>query len=759
MNFANVILPLQLPKELTYRIPARLRGSVRVGMRVSVPLGKSKSYTGIVCKITDNADDTLEYRDITEVLDTEPVANELQLRLWQWMADYYMCSLGDMYRCAIPAGLKPDTLHEGYKPKTETHISLTDEYLTESALQKALDGLRRAPMQQKLLMNFVYLATQDWQTFNSIPRHELLTAQQGCSNALRGLIDKGILREDKVCISRIEPQGYEDTKTASDSVVLSEAQQQACSSIREQWTEHDVVLLHGVTSSGKTEIYTQLILDAINGGDSSQVLFLVPEIALTAQLMMRMKRVLGDKLGIYHSGFSDAERVEIYRKQLSDNPYRVVMGARSAMFLPFQNLRLVIVDEEHEPSYKQQSPAPRYHARNSAIMLAGLAGAKTLLGSATPSVESYYNAQCGKYGLVSITERYGNVSLPEIEIVDIRECRHKKMFDGPFMDPLTDKIRAANKAGEQTILFQNRRGLAHYISCEDCGASPSCPNCDVSLTPHRHHGRQYLSCHYCGYSTPMPETCPSCNSTKISTSGLGTERVEEDAGKLFPDIRIARLDTDTTRTKNSHQRIIKAFAEHQYDMLVGTQMVSKGLDFGHVSLVAVLNADSLLTLPDYRATERAYQLLEQVSGRAGRREKTGMVVIQTYNPGLPVINWVREHDYNAFYRYTIAERQLLRYPPFVRMYNVVLRHANGDILRGAAEYVRVILAQNLGNCVSDVIDPLVGRVQNLYYKHIVLKMDLSHSLKHTRQIISFAINQMSAQVRFHAVQTYIDVDP
>ena len=761
MTYANVILPLQLPKLLTYLVPDRLRDKVSVGVRVKVPLGKSRTYTAIVNSLTDEAENNVEYKEIVEILDGFPIVNGLQLKLWHWMADYYMCSLGDIYRCAIPKGLKPDTLHEGYRAKTETWLRLTEQYTSEQELQKALNLLKRAQMQQKLLMNFICLSTSDWQHYNALPRHNLLAAQPGCTNALRGLIEKGILIEEQHEVSRIDDNKNKEKCGENSDLgsipVLSDAQRQAYDGIISQWKAKDIVLLHGVTSSGKTEIYTRLILDVIRSG--GQVLFLVPEIALTAQLMQRMSRVLGNKLSIYHSGFSDAERVEIYKKQLSDKPASVIMGARSSLFLPFNDLRLVIVDEEHEPGYRQESPAPRYHARNTAIMLARLAGAKTILGSATPSVESYYNASNGKYGLVTLNTRFGDVKMPEIEVVNIKECRHKKMFNGPFMDPLTEAVHQATGNKEQVIMFQNRRGYSHCLVCDDCGASPRCPNCDVTLTHHRHHGREYLTCHYCGHSIPMPAQCPECGSKKLFKSGTGTERIAEDAAKLFKNQRIARLDTDTTQRKNSHKSIIEQFERHECDILVGTQMVSKGLDFEAVSLVAVLNADSLITMPDFRATERAYQLLEQVSGRAGRRGKQGKVIIQTYDPSQPVIKWVEQHSYNNFYEATAAERQMLRYPPFVRMYQIVMRHANAALLENAAQFVRATLYNGLGNCVSEVVDPVVGRIQNLYYKHIILRMPPDARLTLTRQHINYALTQMTAQTAYHAVNAYIIVDP
>lgn len=762
MLFVGVILPLQLPKQLTYSVPPSLATRVEVGLRVSVPLGRSKTYTAIVVEKSDMAPtDGIEYRDIIDILDDAPIVNSLQLKLWQWLSEYYICSPGDIYRCAIPSGLKPDTLHEGYRPRTQPWLRLSAAVSVEMGLQQALTQLRRAPMQQKLLTNFIYMSTNDWKTYSSVSRQSLLAAQPGSTNALRALIDKGYLVEEMREVSRLEAldADYEDLSGEPSSSVplLSEDQQRAYDEIYELWQEQDVVLLHGVTSSGKTEIYSRLIIDTISQG--GQVLFLVPEIALTTQLMRRMRRVLGSGLGIYHSGFSDSERVEIYRKQLSAEPYKVIMGARSAMFLPFNNLRLVIVDEEHEQSYRQDSPAPRYHARNSAIMLAHLANAKTLLGSATPAVETYYNAQTGKYGLVTLDKRFGNVQLPDIEIVDIKDCRHRKMYEGSFMDPLTDAIRSNISQSGQTILFQNRRGYSHCLVCADCGSTPRCPNCDVSLTHHRHHGHEYLTCHYCGYSIPVPVRCPSCGSTRLSTSGIGTERIVDEAAKLFPGQRIARLDTDTTQRKNAHKQIVEQFSDHSYDILVGTQMVSKGLDFKDVSLVAVLNADSLLTLPDFRATERAYQLLEQVSGRAGRRETQGKVIIQTYDPAQPVMQWVMRHDYRAFYDAAVAERSLLRYPPFVRMYQVVMRHANRQLLENAAQYARTLLASQLGDSVSDVIDPIVPKIQNLCYKNIIIRLPLNAGLKAVRASIISSLTQMTAQIQFHAVNYYVVVDP
>ncbi|HBZ33747.1 MAG TPA: primosomal protein N' [Bacteroidales bacterium] len=731
--------------------------TIKTGMRVTVPLGLKKNYTAIVSELTEkDINNDIQYKEIKNILDTTPIANNTQLRFWQWMAEYYMCSEGEIYRAAIPAGLKPDNKHYGYKPKTEIRIRIAQQYQNEQELQKALNSLKKAPAQQQLLLNIIYLTTQDYKQFDDIKRAELLNARQNSATTLNTLIEKGFIVAFEQQVSRIENNNTKKYDESKENINLSEHQQAAYDTINKLWQTKNVVLLHGVTSSGKTEIYSQIIKDVINS--DGQVLFLVPEIALTTQLTERMKKILGENLGIYHSGFSDEERVEVYRKQLSDNPFKVIMGARSAIFLPMTQLKLVIVDEEHESSYKQQNPAPRYHARNAAIMLAQIANAKVLLGSATPAVETYYNATIGKYGLVTLTHRYGDVQMPDIEIIDIKECRRKKMYDGPFMDPLTDKIKHTLNENKQVILFQNRRGLAHYITCEDCAVSPTCPNCEVSLTPHIIRGNKFLSCHYCGYSTGMPDKCPECGSIKLTTTGIGTEKVQQETQKLFNGARVARLDTDTTRRKNAHQHIISDFAQHNNDILIGTQMVSKGLDFNNVALVAVLNADSLLTLPDFRSTERAYQLLEQVSGRAGRRQQQGTVIIQTYNTQHPIMQWVKEHDYLSFYNYTIKERQLLRYPPFVRMYTIVFKHKEKDIALHAAQYAQQILAKYFPQETSNVTEPLVSRIMNIYYQTIVLRIDNKVNIHQTRQIINYAIQQTTAQNMFKTAQFYVEID-
>ena len=661
MLYVEVILPLPLDGTFTYSVPDTLAPQVRMGVRVVVPLGRSKTYTAMAVS-THNDKPEFDTRDILQVVDDSPVLPERQLRLWQWISTYYMCALGDVFKAALPAGLKAE---DGYRPKTVRCVTLPSNLRTEHSLHIAMTALTRALKQQQTFCKYLELSHWDQIDGETPPEHiqevacdELQNAANASDAILRQLTSRRFLEVYHREVGRIGGGGEYSPENIQP---LSEAQQDAMNKIGVQFMGKNVVLLHGVTSSGKTEIYIHLIQKAIEEG--RQVLYLLPEIALTVQMTRCLQRVFGSRLGIYHSRYSDAERVEIWKKQLSDEPYDVILGARSAVFLPFSRLGLVIVDEEHETSFKQQDPAPRYHARSAAIMLARMYdGAKVLLGTATPSMESYNNALTGKYGYVSLTTRYKDVALPDIHVVDIKDLYRRKMMRGPFSPELLDAMRAALKQHKQIILFQNRRGFAPMVECKVCGWVPKCKNCDVSLTYHR--SMNVLTCHYCGYTYAVPHQCPNCESTELLGRGYGTEKIEDRVRELFPEARIARMDLDTTRSAGAYQRIIGDFSSGRTDILIGTQMISKGLDFSGVTVVGILNADTMLNYPDFRAYEHAYMMLTQVSGRAGRRGERGLVILQTKSPDLPVIQQVVNGDFKTFASDLMEERRVGHERPF-----------------------------------------------------------------------------------------------
>ena len=666
MKYVDVILPLPLDGTFTYSVPDGMEGNVVPGVRLLVPLGKSKKYIVMATRLHDDKP-AFSCKPVEAVLDNTPSLLPQQMRLWQWIGYYYMAPLGDVYNAAMPGGLKST---EKFKPKMELYVELASTYRSEQALHVALNLVQRALKQAKTLTTFLSLSHWDSldgdtprEGIKKVTKEELMNESHCTAAVVKALIDRGILFTYELEIGRLNTNGESHLDLIKP---LSLAQQDAYNGILMQMMKKDVVLLHGVTSSGKTEIYIHLIRKAIE--EHKQVLYLLPEIALTVQIMERLHRVFGDRLGIYHSKYSDAERVEIWQKQLSDHPYDVILGARSAVFLPFKNLGLVIIDEEHETSFKQQDPAPRYHARSAAIVLAKMYGAKTLLGTATPSMESYYNAQQGKYGLVELKTRYKGIQLPEIQVVDVKDLRRRKMMSGPFSPQLLAAVREALKNGQQAILFQNRRGFAPMVECKVCGWVPKCKNCDVSLTLHK--SINLLTCHYCGYTYPVPTECPNCGSTEIMGRGFGTEKIEDQIAEIFPEAKIARMDLDTTRTRNAYERLIADFSEGRTNLLIGTQMVSKGLDFDKVSVVGILNADSMLNYPDFRAYEHAFMMMAQVSGRAGRKGKRGLVILQTKNPTLPVIGQVVNNDYEGLYQGILEERRTFHYPPFFHLINV-----------------------------------------------------------------------------------------
>ena len=773
MRYVEVILPLPLEGTFTYVVPDALLDKVVPCVRLLVPFGKTKTYIGICDTYPsdhpNNNDDNdgIEYKAILAILDDGPVLLPQQLQLWHWIANYYMSPIGDVYKAALPSGLKGE---DTYKPHTEVYVCLGKQFRGEQELHIALDGLARATKQQKVLMSYLELSgianvpelvsTDVTQTDNkqhnqlrAVSKDELRNTTHCSLAIINSLIEKGILQTYRKEVSRLN-NGYD--KLQSNAIhALNDAQTIAYDKILLQMMAHNVTLLHGVTSSGKTEIYIHLIFKALQ--EHKQVLYLLPEIALTVQITNRLRCVFGNKLGIYHSRYNDEERVEIWQKQLSNEPYEVILGARSAVFLPFQRLGLVIIDEEHENSFKQQDPAPRYHARSVAIVLAQMYGAKTLLGTATPSIESYRNAQLGKYGLVTLSQRYKDIQLPTIEVVDIKDLRRRKLMSGPFSPRLIAAVRNALQRGEQAILFQNRRGFAPMIECRTCGWVPHCPNCDVSLTYHK--SMNVLTCHYCGYTERVPEQCPNCESKDIKGRGYGTEKIEDEIMEVFPDARIARMDLDTTRTKNAYERLINDFSAGKTNLLIGTQMVSKGLDFDHVSVVGILDADNMLNYPDFRAYEHAFTMMAQVSGRAGRKGKQGLVILQTRNPELPVIQQVVNNSYTAFYKSQLEERTAFHYPPFFHLIYIYIKHRNNDIVESASMELGSRIREIFGNRVLGPDKPTVARVKTLHIRKIMLKLENGIDYKLAKQYLRSIRDTMMKEKRYGALTIYFDVDP
>ena len=743
MQYVDVILPLPLEGMFTYAVSPELATRVQVGVRVVVPFSKSKRYTAIVARCHDDKPD-FEVRDAEEVLDEQPILMPQQLHLWQWISQYYMAPLGDVMNAALPAGLKNE---EGYRPKTETCIELCEPYRTEQAQHIALDMLRRAEKQQKVLVDYLYLSEG-----GEVTREELMNESHCTSAVLKALIDRKILRTYEREVGRLNHGGEPHPERIKR---MSPAQLDAYNSILFQFLKKKVVLLHGVTSSGKTEIYIHLIQKALDEG--KQVLYLLPEIALTVQMMDRLRAVFGNRLGIYHSRYSDAERVEIWQKQLSRNPYDVILGARSAVFLPFQRLGLIIVDEEHETSFKQQDPAPRYHARSVAVMMAAHGRASVLLGTATPSMESYFNAQTGKYGLVELKTRYQGIELPEIEVVDVKDLWRRKMMQGPFSPQLLGAMRKALDEKQQVILFQNRRGFSPMVECKTCGWVPHCKNCDVSLTLHK--TTNTLTCHYCGYTYTVPTQCPCCESTDLRGRGYGTEKIEDEIVEIFPDARVARMDLDTTRTRNAYERLIGDFASGRTNVLIGTQMISKGLDFDSVAVVGILDADSMLNYPDFRAYEHAFMMMAQVAGRAGRKGKRGHVLLQTKNKDLPVVQQVVRNDWQGFYQDLLEERRLFRYPPFHHLIYIYMRHKTESTVESAAIYMGSLLRQWFGERVLGPDKPSVARVKTLSIRTIILKLENGIDLPKVRDYLRMAQKQILQDKQYAALQIFFDVDP
>lgn len=819
MKYADVILPLPLENRYTYRIPEDLEKAVIPGCRVIVHFGKKRYYTAIVIEVHDRRPDaSYETKDIYALLDASPVLRRPQLRFWKWIASYYLCKLGDVYRAALPSGLKlesetavtynPDfvadaplrpneqsvldafagvlkltvselekktglrnvvpivaslmargavevseELKRGFAPKMQTFIRLAESYRDVTKLHEAFDILKRAKKQEMLLLAFLDLShALNPVLASELSKKELLEKSGASPNVLDGLLKRGVLEAYEKEVGRLQVP----VCRLQPLTPLSEAQERAYDEIHTCFKTKEVCLLHGVTSSGKTEVYIHLIDEVLKLG--RQVLYLLPEIAITTQITERLAKLFGDRLLVYHSKFSDNERVEIWNKLLHSREPMLVLGVRSSLFLPFYDLGLVVVDEEHENTYKQQDPAPRYHARNAAMVLAGMHGAKTLLGSATPSIDSYFNANIGKYGLVELKTRYGDCLMPEIIPVDIKELKRKKIMKDTLFSPLlVEKIRLAINGGEQVILFQNRRGFAPVIECKSCGWVPHCVNCDVSLTYHKF--RNELVCHYCGYKILLPPACPECRSAELKMMGFGTEKVEEEISALFPSIKIDRLDFDTARTRTAYERILDDFETGKTQLLIGTQMLSKGLDFAHVSVVGILNADSLMNFPDFRAHERAFQLMVQVSGRAGRRDKRGTVILQTSQPDHPLIRMVGQFAYKEMASLQLSERSMFRYPPYYRLIVLVLRSRGEAVLQEMAALYAGKLRQYLGERVLGPVTPSITRIQAWHIRKIVLKIEVAAAITPIRDLLDKIHVEMQASPSFKQLWIHYDVDP
>lgn len=823
MNYAEVLLPVPIGGTFTYSIPPEMEGKIGTGYRVIVPFGRKKNYTGIVCAVTPVAPTGYEVKPVRMILDDKPVVRHPQIKFWNWVADYYLCTPGEVYKAAVPAGLKiesetfvsavpgweedPDdrlsprelTLLEGllssgenrmtldalsrrtgvsavgpavssllrrgavmvaenlverYHARSETYVRLAIERDDEEALHRAFDDVRHGSRQEMALLAMIEMSgfmRKDRGVLAEVTRKALMERAGVTAAVVAALEKKGILERYTRRVSRFDFTGNVDPRMPE----LSAAQAKALQSIHRSWLEHSVTLLHGVTSSGKTEIYMHLIDYVLSQGE--QALYLVPEIALTTQLTARLQKVFGDKVLIYHSKFSDNERVELWQRMLEDQSPKVVIGARSSVFLPFGRLGLVIVDEEHESAFKQQDPAPRYNGRDAAIVLAGMHGAKVLLGSATPSVETYWKATQGRYGLVSLTERYDGASLPEMLPVDMTGERKKGRVHGIFSDTLKSEVNSALSLGQQSILFLNRRGYAPIARCKMCGYVPKCDNCDVSLTYHRRIDK--LLCHYCGTPYEVPRVCPACKEPGIEVLGYGTERVEEEIAEAFPEATIARMDLDTTRNKDGYENIIDNFSQGKSQILVGTQMVTKGLDFGNVSTVGVVNADAIINFPDFRSGERAFNMIEQVAGRAGRKVSDGKVVIQTYSPANPLFVYLLKHDYEGFYRHELEERRQYCYPPFSRIIYIYVKHRDAVAAGAVAQEMASRLRELLGNRVMGPEEPPVGRVQTLYIRRIMLKIETNASLTKVKSILSDVRIDMANGGRLSGATVYCDVDP
>lgn len=814
-DFIDVILPIPLEKLFTYTVSGAEADFLQPGMRVAVPFGKSKIYTALVYEVHTSPPIAYEPKEIHRILEERPLVNGLQLKHWQWIADYYMCTLGEVFRSAVPSAflLESETLilknnsvavdemslkddeflvyealqhqsslkvhevsaiverknvlpilnrlleknvillkeeiYEQYKPKLVRFVKLAEPHTTDEGLEQILGALARAPKQSQVILSLFQLGAS---TKKPIKLSELEQLSGGSRAVIKSLVNKGILEEYFIRQDRVSYQGESDVLEIK---TLNAFQEQALKAVKESFRENKVTLLRGVTSSGKTEVYVKLIEDCIANG--RQALYLLPEIALTTQLIGRLQEYFGDKVAVYHSKYSIQERVEVWNNVREDKQKaQVVIGARSALFLPFSHLGLIVIDEEHEGSFKQFDPAPRYHARDAAIVLGSLHGASVVLGSATPSVESFYNVRTGKYGYAEISRRYGNVIMPDIELVDIKEQTRKKRMKGHFSERLMAEITTTLEEGLQVILFQNRRGYAPIVECTTCGHSPQCPNCDVSLTYHQY--RKQLRCHYCGYHMALQESCQACGSPTLDTKGFGTEQVEQELHRLFPDSKVGRMDLDTTRGKHGYEKIITAFEQHELDILVGTQMLTKGLDFRNVNLVGIMNADSLLNFPDYRAHERAFQLLTQVAGRAGRTKKRGKVIIQSYNPYHQILKQVSTHSYDEMFKEQLYEREQYKYPPINRIIKITLKHKEYNKLNEAADWFAKSLRNVFGGSVLGPEYPPVARIRNQYLKNMLVKIDRNRSVPKTKSSIRRIEQSFKSIAYYRSVRVIYNVD-
>ncbi|MFY0712807.1 primosomal protein N' [Seonamhaeicola sp. NFXS20] len=813
-HFIDVILPIPLQKLFTYSITSAEASFLKKGMRVAVPFGKSKIYTGLVYNIHNNAPTVYEAKEIQQILDETPIVNGIQLNLWEWISKYYMCTMGDVMRAALPSAfilesetvvtknlvkridesvLKDDEfliyealhhqsslkihdisnildkknvlpvikrliekgavsveeeVYEKYKPKLVRYVKLHANFSSEKALQDLLEKMSRAPKQREVIMTLFSISAT---TKKPVKVSDLVKESGGSSQIIKTLVEKEILEEYHIQTDRVQYEG-EDNEVSKH---LNEYQETALKEVKESFKINNVTLLHGVTSSGKTEIYVKLIEDVIQSG--KQVLYLLPEIALTTQLVNRLQNYFGDQVAIFHSKYSVHERVEVWNNVLDNSSKaKIVLGARSSIFLPFNNLGLIIVDEEHEQSFKQFDPAPRYHARDTAVVLAAFHKAKTLLGSATPSLESYYNAKQNKYALVELTHRYNNVLMPDIELVDIKDKHKRKRMKGHFSDRLIEEIIEVLEEGKQIILFQNRRGFSPIVECNTCGHSPQCPNCDVSLTYHRY--RNQLRCHYCGYNMSMPQTCMACGSPDLDSKGFGTEQIEEEAKLLFPDAKVARMDLDTTRGKYGYEKIITALEQQEIDILVGTQMLTKGLDFRHVKLVGIMNADNMLNFPDFRAHERSFQLMVQVSGRAGRTQERGKVLIQTYNPYHNILQQVSTNNYTDMYNEQMNDRFNFKYPPVYKQIKITLKHKDYNRVEEASIWYAKSLRQFFGAAVLGPESPPISRIRNQFHKNILVKIPKKQSLSKTKEAIIKINNSFLSIKDYRSVRVILNVD-
>ncbi len=812
MYFINVILPLNLDKTFTYAVNVEEYKFLQPGMRVTVPFGKTKVYTALVVEKHTIPPVLYEAKEISQIIDEVPIVNEIQLKHWHWIASYYMCSIGEVFKSALPSGLilesetmissshsesdktiatdeeflvlealenkssitiseisqilnkknvipivqslltkgllnMQDEVQDSYKPKLVKYIKLQDEFLKQEKLQELLEILGKAKKQKEIVLSYFQLQATEKKPITA----KLLIETSGVSAAvIKALVDKNIFEEYYITTDRVSFE-----KEADYEIELSESQATVLESIKEKFTQFDVNLLHGVTASGKTEVYIKLIEEFLQ--QDKQVLFLLPEIALTTQLVQRLSAYFGNQIAVFHSKYNSNERVEVYNHVLQNSEKaKVVLGVRSALFLPFSNLGLIVVDEEHEATYKQQDPAPRYHARDAAIVLAKFHNAKVLLGSATPSLESYQNAKTNKYGLIEMFTRFNNVVLPEIHLIDLKDKYFRKRMDGHFSDELLERMNETLANNEQIMLFQNRRGYSPYIECTTCGHVPQCPSCDVSLTYYKF--KNHLKCHYCGHSMAKPTHCHACNSLDIFAKGFGTEQVELELVKLFPNKRIARMDQDTTRGKFAFEKMIDAFKNQEIDILVGTQMLAKGLDFENVTLVGILNADNLLNQPYYKAYERAYQMMVQVAGRSGRKAKKGSVVIQTYNPMHNTIQQVVNNNYTAMFNEQLYERRNFQYPPYFRLLQIKLKHSDYEKLREGATWLYNVLKQHVAVPILGPEEPAINRIRNEYIRTILIKIPYNANLVETKKIIKKALVSFEATSQYRAVKTTINVD-